>query len=270
MAGAAPGYGKTCRQDVLRGVVVPVVPGAAGRARPVPRIQAQVDQEMPARRARPGRGVPPAGRDHAPPVSGGLVLDHGPEGAPPAVTDRLSQRAVADHVLHGEVFQDDHVVAADQAGAGLVEEVGAGGADFPVGPGDLGPGLGAVRGPLLAAGHAPLAAGSGSGPGMSTASETYQRPHGSRDTVTVAGSIVAGSMPGQDQVNASGVSIFARNSAPSRHRNPDRVYSADCRPCRDLNRGHRARLAKNAVYAACWWRIACCNGTCATWRSCFP
>ena len=141
---------------------------------------------------------------------------------------------------------------ADQASAGLVEEIVAGDADFPVSAGDLGPGLGAVRGPLLAAGQAPLAAdhaprpavqvpGVGDplaaagdrevrdpqvnarrsgpgwcgqtrpGPGTSTANETYQRPHGSRDTVTVDGSIVAGSISGQDQVNASGVSIFARN-----------------------------------------------------------
>ena len=57
------------------------------------------------------------------------------------------------------------------------------------------------------------------------------------------------------------MAVFARNSAPSRHRNPDRVYSADCRPFRDLNRGYRARLVKNAVYAACWWRIACWSGT---------
>ena len=63
---------------------------------------------------------------------------------------------------------------------------------------------------------------------MSTANATYQRPHGSLQIVTVAGSIVVGSMPGQDQMNASGVPIFARNRRPSRHRNPDRVYSAHC------------------------------------------
>ena len=40
-------------------------------------------------------------------------------------------------------------------------------------------------------------------------------------------SIDAGSMSGQDQVNASGVPILARHSAPSPYRNPDRVYSAD-------------------------------------------
>ena len=53
----------------------------------------------------------------------------------------------------------------------------------------------------------------------------------------MVGSIDAGSMSGHDQTNSSGVSILARNSAPSRYRNPDRVYSADCRPLRDLNRG---------------------------------
>jgi hypothetical protein len=68
-------------------------------------------------------------------------------------------------------------------------------------------------------------------------------------------------MPGQDQVNASGVPILARYSAPSRYRKPDRVNSADCRPVRDLNLGWRARLAKKLVQAACWCRIACCNGT---------
>ena len=37
IARGAPGYGKTCRKDVLGGVDVPVVPGAAGRASPLPR-----------------------------------------------------------------------------------------------------------------------------------------------------------------------------------------------------------------------------------------
>ena len=77
----------------------------------------------------------------------------------------------------------------------------------------------------------------------------------------MAGSIAAGSMPGQDQVNSTGVPIFARNSRPSRYRNPDRVYSADWRPVRDFNLGYRARLAKKLVPAACWCRIAYCSGT---------
>src|SRR6266568_3845186 len=91
----------------------------------------------------------------------------------------------------------------------------------------------------------------------STAKETYQRPHGSRETVTVDGPADAGSMPGQDQVNSSGVPILARNSWPPRYRKPDRVYSADCRPLRDLYRGYRARPAKKLLNATCWCRIAC-------------
>jgi hypothetical protein len=81
------------------------------------------------------------------------------------------------------------------------------------------------------------ASGSGAGSAVSTAKETYQRPSGSRETVTVVGSIEAGSMSGHDHVKASGEPVLARRSLPSRYRNPDRVYSADCRPARDLNRG---------------------------------
>jgi hypothetical protein len=39
-------HGKTCRQDVLRGVDVPVVPGAAGRACPVPRRKGQLREQV--------------------------------------------------------------------------------------------------------------------------------------------------------------------------------------------------------------------------------
>ena len=48
------------------------------------------------------------------------------------------------------------------------------------------------------------------------ASETYQCPHGSRETVTVAGSSVAGSMSGHDHTNASGAVVLASRSAPPR------------------------------------------------------
>ena len=65
----------------------------------------------------------------------------------------------------------------------------------------------------------------------------------------MVGSMVAGSMPGQDQVNASGAPIFARYRRPSRHRNPDRVYSAR-RPFRDLNRGYQAAGDCAACYPA--------------------
>src|SRR6185437_4019209 len=65
-----PGYGKTCRKDVLRGVEVPVVPGAAGRARPVPRLEGQAFEEVPARRAGLAARVPAVGLG----VGGALAL----------------------------------------------------------------------------------------------------------------------------------------------------------------------------------------------------
>jgi hypothetical protein len=137
MAGVAPGYGKTCRQDVLRGIDIPVMPGTAGRALPHPRAEAQLGEDIPARRAHLLRRKPPVDHDHPPPAPGRLVLQHDPEGAPPAVRDRLRHPAIADHVLDGEVFQADQVVVPYQAGAGLVEEVGPGGADLAVRAGDF-------------------------------------------------------------------------------------------------------------------------------------
>src|SRR5947209_4162703 len=94
----------------------------------------------------------------------------------------------------------------------------------------------------------------------STRIDTYQRPALSRDMVTVDGSAPSGS--GRDQRISSGSAIFARVSCPVRQRNPERVYSADCREfLRDLKRGYLARLAKNAAYAPCRCRNACCSGT---------
>ena len=42
IARGTPGYGTTCRKDVLGRIEVPVVPGAAARARPVPCRQAHI------------------------------------------------------------------------------------------------------------------------------------------------------------------------------------------------------------------------------------
>src|SRR2546429_8436296 len=105
-----------------------------------------------------------------------------------------------------------------------------------------------------------LVAGICPGSATSTAKEPYQRPHGSRETVTVDGSSAAGSMSGQDQMNSSGVSILARISLPSRYRNPERVYSADWRLLRGLYRGYLARLAEKVLNATRWCRIACWGG----------
>ena len=66
IARGAPGYGKTCRKDVLRRVQVPVMPGAAGRARPAPRRKAQLREQVPASRAGLAGGIPAADHDQFP------------------------------------------------------------------------------------------------------------------------------------------------------------------------------------------------------------
>src|SRR5271165_7609002 len=110
IARGAPGYGTTCRKDVLGRVDVPVVPGAAGRARPVPRGQAQLGEQVPAGRAGPGTGVPAVNHDQLAPVPLALVRELAAELAPPAVADSAGQPAVADQAGHVEVFDHDHVV----------------------------------------------------------------------------------------------------------------------------------------------------------------
>jgi len=47
-----------------------------------------------------------------------------------------------------------------------------------------------------------------------------------------------------------GSAIFAKVSVPSRHRNAERVYSADARDLRlDLNVGYSARFSQNETNA---------------------
>ena len=69
----------------------------------------------------------------------------------------------------------------------------------------------------------PVDTASDAGSGTSTWKVTNQRPGASRETVTVDGSSVAGSMSGQDHTNRSGALVLARVSCPSRQRNAARV-----------------------------------------------
>ena len=124
-------------------------------------------------------------------------------------------------------------------GRRTVQEISPGGADLPVRAGHLRLRFPPVRGAFLAAGQPALIPGqgvrpAGQLPGISgllpirrhregldaqvhaddracgrklfqvvyvKAKETYQRPHGSRETVTVVGSRVAGPVSGQDHTN---------------------------------------------------------------------
>ena len=172
-----------------------------------------------------------------------------------------SGRGPAGHVADGQVLDHEHVMIAHQPGAGAVQEIGAGRADLPVRPGHLRLRLDAVRGALLAAGQPPLIAGKSTSPAgqlpwirdllpvrgdrerldaqvhpgngsrrgklLRVSGVNGERdvpaPARVRETVTVVGSSVAGSMSGHDHTNASGAVVLASRSAPSRMENADRV-----------------------------------------------
>src|SRR5690348_1816119 len=97
IARVSPGYRLTSGKYVLRGVDVPVVPGAARRARPVPRRQGQLGEQVPACGAGLRAGVPAVDHDERALVALALVLEHGPELAPSAVADDTGQLPVAGH-----------------------------------------------------------------------------------------------------------------------------------------------------------------------------
>jgi hypothetical protein len=159
IARGTPGYGKACRKDVLGRVDIPVVPGPAGRARPVPGRQAQLREPVPARRTRLGAGIPAVYHDQLASSALAFVGELAAELAPPAVGDRAGQVPVADHAGHVQVLDHDRVRRADQAGAGAVQEVPAGVTYLAVGAGDPGRRLGPVRRAALAAGQPALVAG---------------------------------------------------------------------------------------------------------------
>ncbi len=296
---SAGSNGKTCRQDVLRGVDVPVVPGAAGRADPCPGAEGEFREQVPAGGAGLAARVAPVDHDQAPPGPGCLVLELAAELTPAAVRDRLGERPgcgpCSSRPGPRSRSRRGRGPAGRRCGAGNPSgrrgSSGARGRPWPwpwpgspslsgSGPGAAGNGPGCVPAGRCSAGSrifcpslvtakslmprstpttAP-AAGSCAGSGTSTAKETYQRPHGSRDTVTVLGSSDAGSRCGHDQANASGVPSW-RGTAARRGTGTPSACTRRTAARRGTCTGGAARPAKKAAYAACWWRIACCSGT---------
>src|SRR5580658_21944 len=127
----------TSGQDVLGGIDVPVVPGAAGRALPCPRGQVQFCEQVPARRACLGGRVETVDHDKLPPVPLAFVFELPAELAPATVANRTRQVPVAHHVRHGQVLDHDHIVLTDQARTQPVQEIGARGASLAMRAGDL-------------------------------------------------------------------------------------------------------------------------------------
>lgn len=89
-------HGKTCRQNVLSGVDIPVVPGAAVGARPLTRSEGEGGEQMPTGAACLAGRVPAV--DHHELAVGlfGLVFQHPPEGSPTCIADRVSDGLLAE------------------------------------------------------------------------------------------------------------------------------------------------------------------------------
>lgn len=122
----AHGYDSTSRKDVLRRVVIPVVPGTAARALPRSGRKGELCEQVPAVGAGLARRIEPV--DHDQPSSGParLVLQLTPETAPGSVVNRLRRMPVLDHVRGCEILDDDHIVLAHQPCGRSVQVIGAG------------------------------------------------------------------------------------------------------------------------------------------------
>src|SRR5713101_7200826 len=119
--------------EVDRGVHITVVHGAAAVTGPGAFGQRQAWLSPAAGRAGLRAGIPPIGDDQVAAVPAGLVAElapqlsrggvgQGPVQAPPALA---GAGLAPGHVLHREVFDDDDLVPAGEAGGGLVQRVAA-------------------------------------------------------------------------------------------------------------------------------------------------
>ena len=136
------------------------MPGAAGRALPRPGLQAQLREQVPARRARLAGRVPAADHDQAPPGPGRLVLQHRRKAPHPQ-----SEMALARDRLRTMFFtaRSSTTITSWSRTRAVEARCRKSARDARTfrRAGDLGPGLGAVRGTALAAGQALLVAGQG-------------------------------------------------------------------------------------------------------------
>ena len=184
---------KTCRQDVLRGVDVPAVPGTAGSGMPGSagcwatslRADVRSDRRLGWRyhlsitiRCRPARPhLSSSWRlEIAATRQSEMVLGRRPVGGRGIVTGQGRSMTIKSWSgSTGSLFAVPVVRDGSPAGARLgprpapvgvpVTILGAEATDFPVGASDLRPGLGPVRGPFLAAGEPALDNGRGPVPG---------------------------------------------------------------------------------------------------------
>ena len=120
----------TLRVDILCGIFVAVVSGAALWAGPLSDVERKIGQDVSTAAAPFGRWEEAVHKPQLPAVSLAFVSEHSLELAEAGIADRFGEATVANHASHVQVFNADTVVSVDQIGSNLVEMVFSGVADM--------------------------------------------------------------------------------------------------------------------------------------------
>lgn len=112
-------------QDVLRGMHVPVMPGATRRTDPRSDPHIQLSKLVGAHRTHLRAWVPAVDSHGLAAVATRFVFEHEAESGPTRARNCTSQRAIMHHSNDVEIPDCNHVVLADQADADLVQEIPA-------------------------------------------------------------------------------------------------------------------------------------------------
>lgn len=94
-------YRESHGMDVLGGIHIPIMMGAAFWAGPGSHLKRQGAQNMPTGKAAFGGGIPLVDLDQGAPIPLRFVLQLGHERRPAHITDCFTQVLVFDHVLDG-------------------------------------------------------------------------------------------------------------------------------------------------------------------------
>lgn len=127
------------RNDILRGVDIPVVFTPALRARPLPDIEPQLVELVAAVAASLRAWVKSVHRDHGTAIPPGLVLDHATELSETRIGDMPRQSRVLNHAFHVQIFDADNLVLAHKPGGQRVQRIASLIRHGTVGAGDAQP-----------------------------------------------------------------------------------------------------------------------------------
>ena len=110
-------------QDIARSVYVAIVLCLAGWTRPVTYAERKPIEDVSTARALLAARMEPIDLQEVTPVPSALVFELPKQLSPTSVRDHTGHRAISHHVGNAEVFDDDHLVFANESSAQLVRIV---------------------------------------------------------------------------------------------------------------------------------------------------